>query len=126
MILRPKSSGHVGTQVEIDSPRAQQDVAQPFNIVGWAADLDAAVGTGSIRSTRGPIRWPADRRSSSACLIRAAPGLMSPPCTEISSATPGSLAVQGLPHGNYDIAVFPWSNVSGAFAPPKIVRVTVR
>ena len=37
-----------------------------------------------------------------------------------------TLAVQGLPPGIYDLAVFPWSNVTGAFAPPKIVHVTVR
>ena len=35
-----------GVQVAIDTPRARQDVNQPFMIAGWAADLDAAVGTG--------------------------------------------------------------------------------
>ena len=30
----------------IDAPRFQQDVAQPFALGGWAADLDAAAGTG--------------------------------------------------------------------------------
>jgi hypothetical protein len=37
-----------------------------------------------------------------------------------------ALTVQGLVHGTYDLAVFPWSNVTGAFAPPTIVRVTMR
>jgi hypothetical protein len=34
--------------------------------------------------------------------------------------------VQGLPHGNYDIAVFPWSTESAGFAAAKVVRITVR
>jgi hypothetical protein len=34
--------------------------------------------------------------------------------------------VNGLPHGNYDLAVFAWSSVSGGFVPAKVVRVTVR
>ena len=36
------------------------------------------------------------------------------------------LMVQGLAAGSYDLAVFPWSNVIGLFAPPSVVRVTVR
>ena len=43
---QPKGSGHVGPQVVIDTPRSQQDVGQPFVLAGWAADLDAAEGTG--------------------------------------------------------------------------------
>ncbi len=41
-------------------------------------------------------------------------------------ATGFTLAVQGLTPGIYDLAVFPWSNVTSAFAPPQIVHVTVR
>lgn len=36
------------------------------------------------------------------------------------------LTVQGLPPGNYDLAVFAWSSVSGGFVPGKVARVTVR
>ena len=46
VILAPKGRGHVGVQVAIDTPRSQQDVGQPFVLAGWAADLDAATGTG--------------------------------------------------------------------------------
>ena len=46
VILAPKGSGHVGVQVAIDVPRSQQAVEQPFVLAGWAADLDAASGTG--------------------------------------------------------------------------------
>ena len=34
--------------------------------------------------------------------------------------------VQGLPPGNYDLAVFAWSGVSGGFVPAQVVRVTAR
>ena len=46
VILQPKGSGLVGPQVVIDAPRSQQDVAQPFVLGGWAADLNATTGTG--------------------------------------------------------------------------------
>jgi len=36
------------------------------------------------------------------------------------------LMVQGLTPGNYDLAVFAWSNVSGGFVPAQVVRVTAR
>ena len=45
-ILHAKGSGHIGAQVVIDAPRAQQELAQPFALGGWAADLDAASGPG--------------------------------------------------------------------------------
>jgi len=127
MILRPKSFGHVGAQIEIDSPRAQQDVAQPFSIAGWAADLDAAAGTGidtlhawAYPLTGGPPVFLGVPVSGGTRLdVAAVHG-------DQFRDTGFGLVVQGLPHGNYDIAVFPWSRVSGGFAPPKIVRVTVR
>ena len=40
-------------------------------------------------------------------------------------ATGFNLTVTGLDPGTYDLAVFPWSNVTNAFAPPKVVRVTI-
>ena len=127
VILRPKSSGHVGTQVEIDSPRAQQDIAQPFNIVGWAADLDAAAGTGidTLHAWAYPLAG-----GPPVFLGVPASGGVRPDVAAVHGDqfrdTGYWLAIQGLPHGNYDIAVFPWSNVTGGFAPPKVVQVTVR
>jgi hypothetical protein len=34
--------------------------------------------------------------------------------------------VQGLAHGNYDLAVFAWSTDAADFVPAAVVRVTVR
>jgi hypothetical protein len=127
MILRPKASGHVGTQVEIDSPRAQQDIAQPFHILGWAADLDAAVGTGI--DTLHAWAYPLAGGPPVFLGVPASGGIRPDVAAVHGDQFRESgfwLAVQGLPHGNYDIAVFPWSNVTGAFAPPKVVQVTVR
>ena len=36
-----------------------------------------------------------------------------------------ALMVQGLATGSYEVAVFAWSNVTGGFAPPKVVEVTL-
>ena len=36
------------------------------------------------------------------------------------------LLVRGLLPGDYDLAVFAWSNVSGGFVPAQVVRVTAR
>ena len=89
-------SGHVGAQVTIDIPRAQQDVAQPFTIGGWAIDLNAlnaAEGTGiaavhvwAYPLTGGPpiFLGPATYGERAR---------MSPPFTASGSATQGS----GLP-----------------------------
>ena len=36
------------------------------------------------------------------------------------------MIVRGLAAGEYDIAVFPWSNVSNGFAPASVVRIVVK
>jgi hypothetical protein len=36
------------------------------------------------------------------------------------------LVVQGLTHGEYDLAIFAWSSEAADFVPAKVVRVTVR
>ena len=127
MILRPKSSGFVGTQVEIDSPRAQQDAVQPFNVLGWAADLDAAAGTGidTLHVWAYPLAGGPPVFVGVPAFGGVRPDVAAVHGDQFREAG-FSLTVQGLAHGDYDVAVFPWSNVSGAFAPPKIVRVTVR
>ena len=56
IVIYPKGRGLVGPQVVIDA-RVQHDVAQPFLIGGWAADLDAARGLAWRRCTSGRIRW---------------------------------------------------------------------
>jgi hypothetical protein len=127
VILAPKGSGHLATQIAIDAPRPQQQVDQPFLVTGWAADLDAPVGTGidtlhawAIPSTGGPPIF----------LGTPALGGIRPDVAAVHGdryhAAGFALTVQGLPRGTYDLSVFPWSNVTGSFAPPKTIQITVR
>jgi hypothetical protein len=127
IILAPKGRGHVGVQVAIDVPRAQQDVPQPFLLAGWAADLDAAAGTGI--DTLHVWAYPA---TGGAPVFLGTPALggVRPDVAAVHGdqfrESGFALSLQGLIPGTYDLAVFPWSNVTGAFAPPQIVQVSVR
>jgi hypothetical protein len=127
IILAPKGRGHVGVQVAIDIPRSHQDVGQPFLLAGWAADLDAATGTGI--DTLHVWAYPATG-GAPVFLGTAALGGVRPDVAAVHGeqfrAAGFALTLQGLTSGTYDLAVFPWSNVTGAFAPPNVVHVTVR
>ena len=90
IVLQPKGSGAVGPQVVIDTPRSQQDVGQPFVLAGWAADLNAAQGTGiatlhawAYPLTGGPPVFLGATDTASR-------GRTSQPRTAISSLTPAS------------------------------------
>ena len=125
-VWRRRDSGHVGVQVEIDTPRSQQDVGQPFLLAGWVADLDAAAGTGI--DTLHVWAYPA---TGGAPVFLGTPTRGARPDVAAIHGdqfrTAGfALTLQGLTPGTYDLAVFPWSQVTGAFAPPKIVHVTGR
>jgi hypothetical protein len=127
VILAPKGRGHVGVQVEVDTPRSQQDIAQPFLVAGWTADLDAATGTGidTVHVWAYPLAGGAPVFLGTPTLGGVRPDVAGVHGDQFRD-TGFTLAVQGLAHGHYDLAVFPWSNVTGAFAPPTIVRVTIR
>ncbi len=114
-------------QVAIDTPRAQQDVGQPFLLAGWAADLDAATGTGidTLHVWAYPATGGAPVFLGTPALGGARPDVAAVHGDQFRDRASRS-RVQGLTPGTYDLAVFPWSNVTGAFAPPKIVHVTVR
>lgn len=126
-ILLPKGSGHVGAQVVIDAPRSQQEFTGPFALGGWAADLDAATGTGinTVHVWAYPLTGGAP-----VFLGVAAYGGARPDVAAVHGAQFGNsgydLAVQGLRPGPYDLAVFGWSSVSNGFVPAQVVRVTVR
>jgi hypothetical protein len=127
VVLQPKRSGLVGTHVTIDAPRQQQDVAQPFAIGGWAADMDAPQGTG----VTGAHVWAYPLAGGPPIFLGAAEyGAARPDVAAVHGdrllASGFSLLVQGLQHGNYDLAVFAWSTARGTFAPARTVRVTVR
>ena len=127
VILAPKGSGHVGTQIVIDTPRSQQVAEQPFLVGGWAVDLDASVDTGI--DTLHVWAFPA-AGGAPVFLGTATYGGLRPDVAAVHGdrfqASGFGLSVQGLAPGTYDLQVFPWSNVTAGFAPPGIVRVTVK
>jgi hypothetical protein len=126
-VLKAKSHGHVGTQVVIDSPRWQQDVAQPFVLSGWAADLDAAVGTGIdvVHVWAYPLAGGAPIFLGTASHGERRPDVAAAHGGQFE-ASGFALNVQGLVPGHYDLAVFAWSAVSGGFVPASTVRMTAR
>jgi hypothetical protein len=127
IILQPKGRGAVGPQTLIDSPRRQQDVAQPFTLAGWAADLDAPAGTGvsTIHVWAYPLAG-----GPPVFLGVAEQGVGRPDVAAVHGQqfehAGFRLTVNGVRHGNYDLAVFAYSTVTGGFVPASVVRVTVR
>jgi hypothetical protein len=126
IVLHPQGQLLDGLRVVIDTPRSQQDVAQPFAVSGWAADLEAA-GTGVTTLHV----WAFPLAGGPPIFAGAAPyGL---PRDDVARAygdrfrpTGFGVRVDGLPHGNYDLAIFAWSTTARGFAAPRFVRVTVR
>jgi hypothetical protein len=127
VILQPKRGSLVGPQVVIDAPRSQEDVAQPFVVSGWAADLGTREGTGvaTIHAWAYPLAG-----GPPVFLGAATYGVQRPDVAathgEQFGASGFNLPVQGLVDGNYDLAVFAWDSATGQFAPATVVRVTVR
>jgi hypothetical protein len=127
IVLHPKGSGHIGAQVVIDTPRVQQDLAQPFALGGWAADLDASTGTGidAIHVWAYPLTGGAPVFLGAAALGGVRPDVAAVHGERFRESGYG-LTVHGLAPGHYDLAVFAWSDVSGGFVPAQVVRVTAR
>jgi hypothetical protein len=128
IVLRPKSSGLTGTQVTIETPRMQQDVAQPFALAGWAADLSTAAGdsgVGGLHVWAYPLSGGAPLFAGAAHYGSARPDVAAIHGDQFRASGFTSI-VDGLPPGNYDLAVFPWSTTLGDFTPAKVIRVTIR
>ena len=129
IVINPKGSNRVGAQVTIDLPAANVvlDAGRPFLVAGWAIDTGSHAGTG----VDGIHAWayPADG-GDPVFLGAAAYGGRRPDVGAIfgdqfRDSGYGLIANQ-LPPGTYHLAIFPWSNVAGGFAPAAVVRVTVR
>ena len=125
--IAPKGSRNVGLQIAIDSPKVQQDVAQPFALQGWAADPAAESGTGvaAVHVWAYPLAGGAP-----IFLGAATTGL---PRADVAAAfgerfagSGFSLPISGLVPGHYDLAVFAWSTELGDFGPAAVLRMTAR
>jgi BACON domain-containing protein/all-beta uncharacterized protein len=130
IVLNPKGSNRVGPQVVIDTPRQQQDVAQPFVLAGWAADLDSTVDVGVDTVHVWAYPLDAGRGGDPVFVGVAEYGGTRPDVAAIYGArfdhTGYGLRLDGLAPGTYVVAVFAYSTVKNGFIPAKTVRVTVR
>ena len=127
IVLAPKGSGRVGSQVVIDVPRPQQDVAQPFVLGGWAADLGAAQGTGvaTVHAWAYPLTGGLPVFLGATAYGGARPDVAAVHGDQFEASGFG-LVVQGLTPGHFDMAVFAWSTEVADFVSARTVRVTVR
>jgi Tol biopolymer transport system component len=123
--LYPKGSS-TGAHVVIDVPAPNAAVRQPFMIGGWAVDLDAPEGTGV--STLHAWAYPASGGAPiflGAVAHGARPDVAAIHGERFKDSGFGLIA-QGLPPGDYDLALFAWSTEIMGFVPPKTVRVSVK
>jgi hypothetical protein len=130
IVLNPKGSGRVGPQIVIDTPtRNLKTIAAgaAFTVAGWAADLDDERGTGvdAIHV------WAYPRNGSDPILLgHASPHGTRPDVAAVYGdrfkSSGYGVTAEGLPAGDYDIAVFAWSTVLQGFAPASTVPVRVR
>jgi hypothetical protein len=127
ILIGPKGSNQVGPRVVIDTPRRQQDVGQPFVLAGWAADFGSKDDTGidAIHVWAYPLKGGAPIFVGTAATGGARPDVAAVHGAQFENTGYG-IYVQNLEPGNYDLAVFGHSSVTGEFAPAAVVRVTVR
>ena len=126
IVLHPKGRGAVGPQVVIDTPRAHAAVREPFMVGGWAVDLDAAEGTGvtTLHGWAFPASGGAPIFLGATAYGGARPDVAAVHGDRFKDSGVG-LIVQGLPAGDYDLALFAWSTETMGFVAPTIVRVTI-
>jgi hypothetical protein len=126
IVLHPKGRGAVGPQVVVDVPAADAAVHQPFMIGGWAIDLDAPEGTGvtTLHAWAFPVAGGAPIFLGATAYGGARPDVAAVHGPHFKESGFGLIA-QGLPAGDYDLAIFAWSTEAMAFIAPKIVRVRV-
>ena len=127
VVLNPKGSGRVGMQIVIDTPSGRPDVPQPFTLAGWAADLDAAEGTGvgTVHVWAYPITGADPIFLGVASYGGRRPDVAAVYGDPFRDSGYG-LVVDRLTPGIYTLAVFAWSPATGTFAPAKTLQIVVR
>ena len=123
------SAGNPGPQLFIDSPRTGASVAGTLSVMGWAADLRAASGTGlsgvdvwaypspgsgTLPVFLGSANYGTDRPDVAAILGPA------------FRPSGYRLDVTSLAPGVYDLVAFPRIAGTGAAGRPRVVRVTIK
>jgi len=125
VVIRPKT---LGPQVVIDTPRPDVTLDQPFSVAGWAASLDDASGSSGIDTVH---VWAYPLSGAAPVFLGVASHQLSRP--DVAAAygdefgqSGYQLSVQGLSTGDYDLAVFAWSQRQSGFLPAAVTRVHVR
>jgi hypothetical protein len=129
IIINAKGRTQQGPHLVIDTPSAadQAGLTQPFVVAGWAIDASADFGTGV--STVHAWAYPA--AGGPPVFVGAASyGGKRPDVAALFGGrfepSGYGLAVDALPPGTYDLAVFSWSTSKADFLPARILRITVR
>jgi hypothetical protein len=138
IVLKPKGSGRLGPQGFIDTPSAEEQVGRSFVVGGWAADIGSGLDSGVAAVHVWAYPHVACDPGLCTGATWGAPIFVGAEATGIArpdvAAVHGDaylhsgygVAVESLPPGTYDLAVFAWSSVRHDFMPAKLVRVTVR
>jgi hypothetical protein len=126
IILHPAGASRAGPLLVIDAPTAGETVNRSFVIGGWAIDLNPR--SGGVEAIH-VWAYPTDGTAP----IFLGPVTVAGKRPDVAAAYGASfggsgygLAVNSLPPGGYDLAVFAWNSMTGTFAPAKTVRVTIR
>jgi hypothetical protein len=127
IVLNPKGSNRVGPQLFVDLKPGPNEDATEAIVAGWAADLDSADGTG-IQMIH---VWAYPRNGGAPIFVAdAAYGGTRPDVAAVFGDnfrdSGFGLRVQGLPPGEYNLALFPWSTARHAWLPATVVPITVR
>ena len=127
IVLNPKGSNRVGPQLVVDLAPGPGEDATNGIVAGWAADLDSADGTGvqMIHVWAYPRNGGAPLFVADAAYGGTRPDVAAVFGDRFRDAGFG-LRVQGLPPGEYDLALFAWSTARHAWLPAKLVPIAVR
>ena len=122
IVLNPKGSNRVGPQLVVDLAPGPREDASGGIVAGWAADLDSPDGTG-IQMIHA---WAYPRGGGAPLFVGdASYGGARPDVAEVFGErfrdSGYGLRVQGLPPGDYDLALFAWSTARHAWLPAKVV-----
>jgi hypothetical protein len=124
--LAPKGSGRVGLQVTLDALPTDIASGRGLTLRGWAADLDAARGTG----VTAVHAWAYPAKGAPVFLGAAQYGVARADVASVQGAqfraSGFALAMPQLARGSYDLAVFARRATTGAFGPAHVTHLTVR
>jgi glucose/arabinose dehydrogenase len=111
--------------IQIDIPGSGSSVQQPFTLAGWALDATSSSrGIDTLHVWAFPMSGAAPQFLGVAAYGSSRPDVAAAYGSQFT-ATGYSLAVRGLPSGNWLIAIYGWVTASGMFSVVNTVAVTV-